>query len=209
MASSLRAITVTGEHHWQRGTLLLEVAADERVHRWSITPPSVPDAVHEMVVDQDSDVAIALERLFMWLGAGPETMRVAGASVADVYRLVYAMAFPGDVRFVRASTCGCNMGHCEEVTAVKITEHAIGTYGAAMATLGIRALCKPTDVAYFEYPDSVWLYLAWMAPGDSFDDVGGGQHVHGDHTGRGKPITLPHGDQHAAPLRYLRWMYSR
>lgn len=87
-------VRARGAHHWQRDELVLDVDGAGNVTRWRIGDGA----------DDAGAFTRRLLALWRWTAAGPTNdagdvhVCGGGASVADVYRLVYGMPFPRDVR---------------------------------------------------------------------------------------------------------------
>lgn len=168
-----RTITVRTSHHWfsdraglPLGTLELRINPDGTVeHDWVGFSES-----------GDRDFTRELARAFSFTGVSPSCLTVTGGTVQEVYDAVYGLPVPDDVSFAALSICGCNMGHCDALTDVKVADKA-RTYGEAMALWGMRsteASGHGAGISFWEYPDSVFLSLEWWTeplsvPGGCYD----------------------------------------
>jgi len=78
-------------------------------------------------------------------------------STKNVVEMIYNMKLEHEIKFVKISTCGCNMGYCSAVTGVNIKSKTYKTYGEVMSIFGYEATID--GFTYYEYPDSVLLNL--------------------------------------------------
>jgi hypothetical protein len=98
-----------------------------------------------------------LDNMFGFLGVGVNRLTVAGGTIGQVLRFIYALPIPEGVAWVHLSTCGCNMGHCDAVTRITVTDPLPHTFEDMFKLWGdIECEIEPGLVAY-EYPDGVIL----------------------------------------------------
>lgn len=143
-----RVITATNNHHFN----------DERSLRIVINPNGSVKRFWNDIDASSMDLIEELHAMFCFTGIEPSRIQSDGGSVNDIYKLLYDIPFPGDVRFMHISTCGCNMGHCSGFKGAKV-EPPVDTFGEAMALLGIEE--EMDGITFYQYPDSVLLSMDW------------------------------------------------
>lgn len=142
-------IDIRSSHHWHEGTTLTLFIEDDKVvkYTWSIKDT-------EEVIE---DPVFAAVQFFAFTGCGPSHLTASGEyPIAKVYSLIYNIPFAGnECRFISLRTCSCNMGNCGAVLEIISDTPEINTIGDLMAVWGD----KSSDNKWFEYPDSVFLYV--------------------------------------------------
>lgn len=98
--------------------------------------------------------------------------RFTNPAVTYLYQTVTKIPFPDKTHLAFVATCGCNMGHCGEVTGVKLEE--CKTLGDFFKCLGIDSLREAYDnpevildpiaypFDYYIYPDGVFVYMGHL-----------------------------------------------
>ena len=102
------------------------------------------------------DLCKELKKVFSWTGLGPPQ----GPELVKVYKSLYDLPIPSDVKFLDVDVCWCNMGHCGAPLSVKDLGH-VDTYGEAIA-LWADERRGMDGTTHYEYPDSMWLVLDWQ-----------------------------------------------
>ena len=84
--------------------------------------------------------------------------------VSDIFRAIYDTPLDVDIRFISFGYCGCNMGHCNDITSVTVLDEIPKTYGDVMKILGCER--KRDELSVYEYPDSVWITIKHVTEED-------------------------------------------
>lgn len=146
-------IDVRSSHHWHKNTTLSLFIKDDKVikYTWSV------NGTEEVVTDQ---IAAAVQ-FFAFTGCGPSHLTASGEyPIAKVYSLIYSIPFSGDTcRFISLQTCSCNMGNCGAIIGIFSDTPKLNTVGDLMAYWGNKSTSTTDETTWFEYPDSVYLYV--------------------------------------------------
>jgi hypothetical protein len=165
-----RTITVTSTHHWSHAVKVELIVDKENLvdvkwfidHDKSVT---MNDAAHDVNL-----FILLFEQLYSTFGV-IEDLTIVGGTYKEVYRHLYNLPVPSELQLkvVRLSTCGCNMGYCGAI--VDYTIHKVKTIEDLLKIIEIPykhcdrcqcCICLKTAGApdhYYEYPDSVVLFV--------------------------------------------------
>ena len=123
---------------------------------------SKKDGILNPNVDID-DFILLIKLIFEFTGClngNPDCLEISSEeniSRRDVIDHIYNTPLEHKIKFVHVQQCGCNMGRCDEITSISVSEEDHKTYGEVMCILGDRAQFEGGDI--YEYPDSVILSL--------------------------------------------------
>lgn len=176
----LTTVTITSGHHWNVHTkLVLKLDNDKLISKdWQCAnpPTSVLDDIYQT---------------FAFFGAGMEGLECQGADIKKIRDIIYKAPLAKPLIPVHLSTCGCNMGHCSMVENYKVSE-VCSTYEDALK------LWSDLDVdGFYEYPDSVFLYLDYV---DEIPERW--PHGHGTKS-------IPSEKLDNSKMQYFSWHYGR
>src|SRR5579872_5756842 len=144
-------LIVTNNHHFSKGVTLRindnkltwEIDREKQKYKYGTGVFGKKASDNDGILDPENsldDFIALLQLIFEFTGCGTHYIKIESndntnaniISVWDVIKLIYNTPLEHDVRFVRFGTCGCNMGHCGEITGINIDDTRYTTYGDIM-----------------------------------------------------------------------------
>ncbi len=208
---------VTNVHHFSRGvTLTIENGKPKwRLdHSRQSSRPS--ESAKETILDPTNSIEDFLQLLsiaYMFVGTlGNQYSRTVENDLKiesednltqwDIVNFIYKIPLEHEIKLVRFSQCGCNMGHCGALVGVNVDDKVYTTYGDVISTFAFdKITSNDGNEVYWMYPDSVFLYTEriYELP----------KQIHSKASCYSEKVDLNLDLEFEQDVIYLSWEYSR
>ena len=150
-----RKIVVRSNHYWSEKKSLILIIFSDTEYMCKI----IDDEGKKISIDFDQneiDIIEMLESVFIFIGCSPETLKIEGGNLDEVYDKLYNIAFNKNIIFIGTAMCH-NHWICTDMY-----DRTINNLGdiLSMFTDDRKSPTNKLDRGWsYEYPDSVWLHI--------------------------------------------------